>query len=128
MNIEKLYNEIKGDLYEKVAERLNSLNATKTFENYKENFNSEITFEDTDWITETEVNMFYEVLENDYGITDKETINSLYDYILEDVYFYGEKHNIPVILYDNIRKEQLERFYNRGLLSEFERDLLILNI
>ena len=127
MNIEKLYNEIKGDLYEKVSEKLNSLNATETFENYKKNCNWEITFEDTDWITETEVNTFYEVLEN-YGITDKETINSLYDYILEDVYFYGEKHNIPVILYDNIRKEQLERFYNRGLLSEFEKDLLILNI
>ena len=127
-NIEKLYNEIKGDLYEKVFEKLNNLNATKTFENYKKNCNWEITFEDTDWITETEVNTFYEVLENDYGITDKETIDSLYDYILEDVYINGEKHNIPVILYDNIRKEQLERFYNRGLLSEFEKDLLVLNI
>ena len=128
MNIEKLYNEIKGDLYEKVSERLNSLNATETFENYKKNCNWEITFEDTDWITETEVNTFYEVLENDYGIKDKEIINEIYDYILEDVYINGEKHNIPVILYDNIRKEQLERFYNRGLLSEFEKDLLVLNI
>ena len=128
MNIEKLYNEIKGDLYEKVAEKLNSLNATETFKNYKENFNSEITFEDTDWIIETEVNTFYEVLKDTYGITDKETIDNLYDYILEDVYFYGEKHNIPVILYDNFRKEQLEDKFNRGLLTEFERDLLILNI
>ena len=128
MSIEKIYNEIKGDLYEKVADKLNSLNATETFENYKKNCDWEITFEDTDWITETEVNTFYEVVENDYNITDKETIDNLYDYILEDVYINGEKHDIPLILYKNIRIEQLESQYNKGLLTEFEKDLLILNI
>lgn len=127
MNIEKLYNEIKEGLYEKVAEKLNSINITESFEAYKKDRTPyEADFDD--WTVETEVNTFYEVLEDTYGITDKETINSLYDYILEDVYFYGEKHNIPVILYDNIRKEQLESQYNRGLLTEFEKDLLILNI
>ena len=127
MNIEKLYNEIKGDLYEKVSEKLNSINITESFEAYKKD-RAPYEADFDDWTVETEVNTFYEVLEDTYGITDKETTDNLYDYISEEIYFIGEKHNIPVILYDNIRKEQLERFYNRGLLTAFERDLLILNI
>ncbi len=127
MSIEKIYNEIKGDLYEKVAEKLNSINITESFEAYKKD-RAPYEADFDDWTVETEVNTFYEILENDYKITDKETIDSLYDYILEDVYINGEKHNIPVILYDNIRIEQLEDKYNRGLLTAFERDLLILNI
>lgn len=128
MSIEKIYNEIKEGLYEKVAEKLNSINITESFEAYKKD-RAPYEADFDDWTVETEVKTFYEVLEDTYGITDKETIDSLYDYyILEDVYFYGEKHNIPVILYDNFRKEQIESQYNRGLLTAFERDLLILNI
>ena len=127
MSIEKIYNEIKEGLYEKVAEKLNSINITKSFEAYKKD-RAPYEADFDDWAVETEVNTFYEVLENNYKITDKETIDSLYDYILEEIYFIGEKHDIPNIIYDNIRKEQLERFYNRGLLTAFERDLLILNI
>lgn len=127
MNIEKIYNEIKEGLYEKVAEKLNSIN-TESFEAYKKD-RAPYEADFDDWAVETEVNTFYEVLEDTYGITDKEITNSLYDdYILEEIYFIGEKHDIPNIIYDNIRKEQIESQYNRGLLTEFERDLLILNI
>ena len=108
MSIEKIYNEIKGDLYEKVADKLNSLNATETFENYKKNCDWKITFEDTDWITETEVNTFYEVLENDYNITDKETID-----IIQGVLNRAEKNEQLKrrILESNERIKKLKQRY-----------------
>lgn len=128
MSIEKIYNEIKEGLFEKVAEKLNSINnITESFEAYKKD-RAPYEADFDDWAVETEVNTFYEVLEDTYGITDKEITDNLYDYILEEIYFIGEKHDIPNILYDNIRKEQIESQYNRGLLTEFEKDLLILNI
>ena len=103
MNIEKLYNEIKEGLFEKVADKLNSINITESFEAYKKDRTPyEADFDD--WTVETEVNTFYEVLENDYKITDKETIDSLYDHIFEEIYFIGEKHDIPNIIFNRIEK------------------------